>query len=139
MKIAQEPDRVDQRVVLIVAASAVLVTVAGVLIAWGVLRWSSADLSAHVGQVSARSFSVPKEVSDTEMTLFDSLDGRRPASRLPARLQSYGFVDRDRERVHVPIQHAMQLYLEQQQRGAQGTLSPRERPSEPESLVGVAP
>jgi len=114
MKVTQEPDHVNQRVVLIVAAAATALTVIGVLIAWGLLQWNVANLSTPAEPVSARDLRVPEEVNATEMTLFDSLEGRSRRLEAPERLESYGFVDREQGRVHVPIRRAMQLYVEQQ-------------------------
>ena len=114
MKVTQEPDRVNQKAVLIVAAAAAAVTVIGVLIAWGLLEWNVASLPMRSAPVSARDFSAPEEVNATEMTLFKSLDGRRRTLEAPERLQSYGFVDREAGRIHIPIRRAMQLYIEQQ-------------------------
>ena len=71
----------------------------------------------------------PDEVNHIEMTLFKN-ELTAPDLRTQAlqRLRSYGYVDRQRQIVHIPIERAFDLYLERQRRGTEGaSLTPATR------------
>ena len=114
MKVTQEPDTINDRIVLWVAAATVSVTVLGVLIAWGLLEWNVSQLPDQAQPVSARTKDTRAEVNAIEFTLFDREFEPPQKFEEPKRLDEYGFVDRKSGVVHIPIRRAMQLYLEQQ-------------------------
>lgn len=56
----------------------------------------------------------PEDLAGVEMGLFDlTAPGLAAQHRQRERITSYGWVDRDREIVRIPIEEAMELYLEQ--------------------------
>lgn len=124
MKITQEPDRFNNRVVSLVAAVTIAVTVAGVLIAWGLLRLST-DPSGVAGIRSAgRAQNTPSQVSSIDLTLFRRETPPQGVVSHP-RLRTYGFVEKEEGIIHVPLEQAMRLYL---QRSRSRSSSPQAAP-----------
>lgn len=117
MRIAQEPDRVDARVIVIVAVCTVAVIALGVLFARQV-RDSVPDVTQAALQ-SGRWGRPPEEVNAAELTLFSRIRpeppevGARPAEARPAapREHAYAWSDRERGLVRVPLNVAKELYL----------------------------
>ncbi|HLV64191.1 MAG TPA: hypothetical protein VKY73_00195 [Polyangiaceae bacterium] len=106
MNVEQEPDRVNGRFISITAAVSVAITGIGVLIAWVLMDGKEGVLAA-----SPRSAEPPREVSQTEMTLFR---GEVVTTNVAARRmrESFGWVNRERRVVHIPLERAIDLYID---------------------------
>ena len=106
----QERDLVPGRMIARVALGVVTATVAGVLAALAIGRAGAPDLA--VGQTLPHP---PAEVNAMETHPFSveaqGLDAHRRAA---AHLSSYGWVDRRRGLVHIPIEAAFQIVLARQ-------------------------
>lgn len=103
----QEADLVPGRMIAGVTVGVVVAIAAGVVIAWGIGRCSSA------GGVPDRTLGAPPhEVSSMERRVFSvQAQGIELDERADAFLSTYGWVDRDARTVHVPIGVAFDLYL----------------------------
>ena len=115
----QEADLIPGKAVIAVGVGVVVSIVIGCLIAYGIADCHSRELGVvWRGEPPAQ---VPGEVNAMETRVFTTeaqgLDMHRQAA---ARLSSYGWVDRNREIVHVPIETAFGLLLarEREQGGA---------------------
>lgn len=133
MRVVQEPDRVNPRFILIVTVVSILVTALGVAIAAGIIGITEQGIARATTEdgrrTPARLRGQPDEVNHIEMTLFKN-ELTAPDLRTQAlqRLRSYGYVDRQRQIVHIPIERAFDLYLERQRRGTEGaSLTPATR------------
>jgi hypothetical protein len=124
----QQPDVVPGRAIAAVIAAAMVATAVGVAIAWGL-----ADCGRGAGsgvaepgapdRAPARPARMPSEVSAVETTLFDErAQGLEDRAAAEAWLSSYGWVDRERGIVHIPIDAAIDLYL--RRRAASGEAPP---------------
>ena len=142
-----DPDGVSGGVVLVVALAAALVMAMGVMVAW---QLASYDRHAPGAAPSGRFGAPPSEMNGIEMSLLvpargNDEDGRattRDAAQMPPRarpsnaeaarwLHGYGWVDRARGRVHIPIARAMELYVARQADAASAAGSERAMPSAP--------
>lgn len=107
-----EPDRIPWGVVALVAAISLGVFFVGTL-------WATWILKSNAGWLRQTPASPPTEIGKAEVGMVDQrifeqelgaerlrLDGR-------ARLESYGWVDRERGVIHVPVERAMELILEE--------------------------
>jgi hypothetical protein len=107
----QEPDVVPARPIVAALIAALIATALGTAIAWRLADCSGPahDRSAGAAHPHNR---VPPEVSAVETTQFEEraqgLEDRRAAE---AWLSSFGWVDRERRIVHIPIESAIDLYL----------------------------
>ncbi|MFO7177541.1 MAG: hypothetical protein DIU78_002470 [Pseudomonadota bacterium] len=109
MNVEQETDRVDGRLISLIAVVSVVVTGVGVLVAWGLMGGREGMVAA-----SPRSAEPPRELSQTEMGLFRG--EQAVATKVAARRmrESFGWVNRERGVVHIPLERAIELYLERQ-------------------------
>jgi hypothetical protein len=111
----QEPDVVPRRPILVVLAAFVAITAACVWIVWAMQSCQLGELRGDAPAEPSRP--VPPEVSAMETFTFTARDqGRESRDAAERWLGSYGWVDRDAGVVHIPIERAMELYLER--RGA---------------------
>lgn len=111
MKVSQERDQLPHRTLTGVGVGLVAATAVFVLVAWLLLRCTESPGLAP----PARDQPPPDEVNRMELTLFDTLP--RPLSAYAVKrvwLRSYGWIDRDRGLVHIPIERAIELYLERE-------------------------
>lgn len=153
MRVAQEPDQVNPRVIVIVAALAVVATAAGTWGAWLLQKQGERAIGVSASEsVVARWGHPPEEQNAIEMSLFGrsshpvretEAHGPPPGAAGSApteRLGSYGWSDRAKGTVHIPIDRAMLLYLAKaaQARGASGTGPARDTP-EPAPPEGRTP
>lgn len=107
----QEPDLVPGRPILAVVAGAIAATALGVAIAWRL---------ADCGGPRPHPATMPAEVSAVETTLFgERAQGIEDHRAAEAWLSSYGWVDRERGIVHIPIDAAIDLYLRRRAREEQ--------------------
>jgi hypothetical protein len=116
-------DGVRGGVVIVIAIAAVLVMACSVWVAWTIAR------SPVVDRTTARWGAPSPDVQAIEMSLLPRSDSageqhsapadaatepRRNQSEARQRLSSYGFSDRSRGTVHIPLARAKQLYLERE-------------------------
>lgn len=111
----QEPDLVRGPMIFGVGVGVVVATIVGVLVAAGLERCRARELGGErylgeqpgtgsdVGMVRTRLFTVEAQGLDEH-------------ARAAARLRSYGWTDRARGIVHIPIDAAATLYLERRAR-----------------------
>lgn len=110
----QERDLVPGRTIAGIAAGVVASTIGGVLVAWGIARCDARDvederLPPHVTDEASA------EVNGIERALFRlEAQGLELNQRAAAHLSSYGWVDRDRGLVRIPIHTAFRVLLERQ-------------------------
>jgi hypothetical protein len=131
MKVTQEPDRVLVRPVVIGGVGFVGIIMLGVALAWGLERIAEGPRpEIPVARLAGRGWNTPEtdgEVNGMRTSLFPrpervAAEPGRPVT--PSRLSEYGWVDRERGVVHVPIERAKELYLERQRRHAAVNPSP---------------
>jgi hypothetical protein len=126
-----DPAGVAGRVVMVVAVGTAVVMGLGVVVAWQLE--SAGTERVDLDRTSARFGAPPADMNGIEMSLIaagsDAARGRITHGSPPAaaaagsraaeqRLKEYGWVDRERGRVHIPIERALELYLAQE--GAMG-------------------
>jgi hypothetical protein len=110
MKVESEPDRVDPRFVIAVASASVAITGLCCGIAWLVLRTSNSGQALDAFH-RTRTARPPAEINQIEADLIQSKSQPPDAALARSRLQSFGWSDRERGVVHVPIERAFDLYL----------------------------
>ncbi len=110
MRPRQEDDELRARSFAFAAVVVLAVTGAATLAAWWVGARRQAELGGGSVGGSARQ-DAPREVEGTPMALFSDPE---PPSRVEAEahLEAYGWVDEEAGIVHVPIDVAIDLYLE---------------------------
>ena len=119
MKVTQERDQLDFRVPLVLGGVTVVILGLSVLFTLGVRGYADRQLANSETERSARA---PTEVPDrgTQPAWIYERHQPPPDNRAaPSELSSYGWARRSEGRVHIPIERAKQLYL-QQQRAAAG-------------------
>jgi hypothetical protein len=108
VNVVQERDRLASRAIGLVAAATIAITLFGVAVAGAILKLRA---SPETRPEAARARSRIDEVNGMEMGLYAR--ARASDRRVPAvaRLNSYGWVDRNAGVVHIPIEIAFELYL----------------------------
>ncbi|NUO51779.1 MAG: hypothetical protein HOV80_23245 [Polyangiaceae bacterium] len=110
MKPRQQEDRLGRRGLFGVVIGVILATGCAV----GAAAWLGASWRASFGDEPYSGGAVigpPREVDGTPMSLFSDPDPPE-ATTAEEQLTSYGWVDEERGIVHVPIDVAIDLYLE---------------------------
>lgn len=126
MKVTQEGDHVPGGRVIAVTIGLIVAIAIGVLAAWLVEACRAQELEADrdqdmfLGPVPgvrpgpAAEQRIPAEVHGMELGLFDDYaPGLTQRTRARQRLESYGWVDREAGLVRIPVERAMELYLQQ--------------------------
>ena len=110
----QERDLVPGRTIAGISAGVVAATIGGVLVAWGILRCDARDVEDE--RMSSRLLDeASAEVNAMERALFQlEAQGLEMNQRAAAHLSSYGWIDRDRGLVRIPIHAAFRVLLERQ-------------------------
>jgi len=114
---AQEPDVVPSNLVVAAIFGVIVAIVIGCVIAQGIAAWRTAALRSNASAAAERMRGVPPEVVPPEVnaieTLPFSVDAQGLASHevAEAQLSGYGWVDRGRRILHVPIEVAFDVYL----------------------------
>lgn len=134
MIIQQEEDRVPRSGILMVLAAVLGITALCVLVAWLIDDCRTDALGPRAARTALeRAPSIPEDIHEIELILFD-----RPAPGLvdrelqEQRLHTYGWVSREDEVVHLPIDRAMQLYLDEHRDSRGGSALPRNQVLEQE-------
>lgn len=96
-----------------VIVAAVIATVVGVVVAWGI--GSCRSRSLEVEWRPAERPTVPAKINAMESTPFSiEAEGLEQHQRDEQWLSEYGWVDKQAQLVHIPIDVAIELYLERQ-------------------------
>lgn len=112
MEVRQEEDRVPGKKVIVIAAGVAVVSAAYILAAWAIGSCRTEALAPGGYVETARV--VPDEVNAMEMTLFDTvLAPELDVREQRAYLGSFGWIDPERGIAHIPIDLAIDLYLEE--------------------------
>jgi hypothetical protein len=108
-RLSQEPDQIASRRIVAVGIGSILVFATGVVAAWIVLGARMRVLEPN-GPTPATHAGRP-QVALVNQRLFEQpqTEAWRAAQR--GRLESYGWVDRDRGIIHIPIERAIDLVL----------------------------
>lgn len=124
--VRQAPDLVPTRAIVIVAVLVVLVTMLASLVpAWMLARRNELHLDAP--RRAALAPVAPREIDLVDQTLLESRDATLSArAKQQRRLEEYGFVDRANGIVHIPIERAMELFLQEQARSPRSADPPLE-------------
>lgn len=137
MRVTQESDRLPGAQILIVTGLVIVIVIGGAVAAFFVAEQRHAEL-AHVrsgvsyieplptavpGAIPGQ---VPEEVNHIEQVLFDDrapgLEERASEQEL---LRTYGWVDREARLVRIPIDRAIELYVQQSHaRSGAGEVTP---------------
>lgn len=100
----QEPDRPDVARAVVIGLLSLAVFGFGVLAFYGILRYESDNLPPRSAPLAGQD-----EIGIVNQPLFDNdlrLQSRQARDR--ARLESYGWIDREKKLVHIPIRRAME-------------------------------
>ncbi|HVY25711.1 MAG TPA: hypothetical protein VHB79_04140 [Polyangiaceae bacterium] len=124
MRVDSEPDRIDPRFLLGVGAVSLAVTALCCGLAWLVLVCSRSDSESRAFH-HTRAARPPAEINQVEANLLDGSSSRPDAAAARRRLQSFGWSERERGLVRVPLDRAFELY-ESGQRAA-GTPTKRSK------------
>jgi len=114
--IEQEEDRIATRKVIAVGVGSLVIFAIGVALAWLLLERRTAALLPEGEPPS------PPQIGQTEVGIVNQTPFGEPskaeqrAATQHARLHSYGWVDRRRGLIHIPIERAMQLEVEESRR-----------------------
>jgi hypothetical protein len=108
--VLQERDRINTPRIIVVSIGSLIIFALGVLAAWWMLDVRTRRFQPQgpppppalagepkIGMVEQRPFAIPSDFMD----------------RQRQRLSSYGWVDRARGQVHIPIERAMQIVVEE--------------------------
>jgi hypothetical protein len=123
----QDPDLVPSNLVVAAILGVIVAIVIGCVVTQGIASWRTAELhsdpSASAERMQGAPPEVPPEVNAMETVLF-SVQAQGPESHRVAEtwLSGYGWVDRGRRILHVPIDVAFDVYLATQQ--ASGRAAP---------------
>ena len=110
----QEPDRIASRPVLTVVLATIVATAIGVLVAWWLEIGQLAQIRGDLPPT--RPAQVPTEVNAMETAPFARrAQGLETNQAAEAWLGSWGWLDRERGLVHMPIDTAIDLYLSGQE------------------------
>ncbi len=112
--VRQAKDLVNRRVILMLAALGVLVVIfASAVPAWMLESRSLLSLDAPAREAAAPA--APREINIVDQTLLEATGQAAPTTHEQQRqlLERYGWVDRARGVVRIPIERAMRLTLEE--------------------------
>ena len=108
----QEPDLVPSNLVVAAILGVIVAIAIGCVVAQGVATWRTAALAGDPSAPAEQMQGIPAEVNAIETPPFsvgaEGLEEHRVAADW---LSSYGWIDRGRRIIHVPIDVAFDLYL----------------------------
>lgn len=125
MRVTQEDDRLPGVPILIVAGLVIVIVVGGSLAAFFLGEQRNAELEHVRGGVPHVEIlptavpavvpgQVPEEVNRIEQVLFDDrAPGLEERAFEQERLRTYGWVDREARLVRIPIDRAIELYVQE--------------------------
>jgi len=113
----QEPNLVPSHLVVAAILGVIVAIAIGCVIAQGIAAWRTAVLRSDASAAAERMQGVPPEVVPPEVNAIETLPFSVEAQGLAshqvaeAQLSGYGWVDRGRRIIHVPIGVAFDVYL----------------------------
>lgn len=113
----QEPDLLPSNLVVAAILGVIVAIVIGCVIAHGIAAWRTAALGSDASAAAERLRGVPPEVVPPEVNAMETLPFSVDAQGLTSHdvaeawLSGYGWVDRGRRILHVPIGVAFDVYL----------------------------
>lgn len=114
---AQEPDLVPSNLVVAVILGVIIAIAIGCLAASAIAAWRTAEQRSNPSALSERMRGVPPEVVPPEVNAMETVPFTVEAQGLTSHqvaetwLSGYGWVDRGRRIVRVPIDVAFDVYL----------------------------
>jgi hypothetical protein len=127
---AQEPNLVPSNLVVAAILAVIAAIAIGCVIAQGIATWRTAEQRSNPRAPAVRLRGVPPEVVPPEVNAMETLPFSVEAQGLASHriaeawLSGYGWIDRGRRIIHVPIDVAFDAYLA---RLAAGASSPATR------------
>lgn len=114
---AQEPNRVPSNLVVASTLGVIVAIAIGCLVAQAIASWRTAEQRSNPRAPAERLRGVPPEVVPPEVNAIETLPFSVEAQGLAAHqvaetwLSGYGWIDRGRRIIHVPIEVAFDAYL----------------------------
>lgn len=114
---AQEPNLIPSNVVVASTLGVIVAIVIGCVIAHGIATWRTAALGSNPRAPAERLRGVPPEVVPPDVNAIETLPFSVEAQGLASHqvaeawLSGYGWVDRGRRIIHIPIDAAFDVYL----------------------------
>jgi hypothetical protein len=112
MRVFQEPDHLDSRAPLVIGGITLLSIVLGVGATLGVRAWAQRDLRHSQTDLASRAPLTRERIEGQLVGLFERDRARVSGREAPVELEQYGWIDRERGLVRIPISRAKALYLE---------------------------
>ena len=114
--VRQEPDLLPGKKVTTVLVGLIVIVVIGYVAAFLLGDCRARELGAPPDRRVTEAERIPAEVNAMETTIFDEeAQGLEDQEVATERLDSYGWVDRERGLVHIPIEQAFDVYLERRE------------------------
>lgn len=113
----QEPNLIPSNVVVVSTLGVIAAIAIGCVIAQGIASWRTAELGSNPRAPAERLRGVPPEVVPAEVNAIETLPFSVEAQGLASHqvaeawLSGYGWVDRGRRILHIPIDAAFDVYL----------------------------
>lgn len=105
-QVEQEPDVVPSRGVLVSLVATLAIIALGTLVAWAIEAAGGATGAARPAPAA------PTEVNAMERTVFDErAQGLESRDQAEQALRAYGWIDRERGIIHIPIDVAIDLTI----------------------------
>ena len=111
--IVQERDRIPSAKITVIGVAAIVTFAIGVVLATWVLAARTHRLQPH-GPGPLPPLAGQPEIGIVDQWLFDTPSDFQDQQR--ERLDSYGWVDRARGQVHIPVERDMQMMLQESKR-----------------------
>jgi len=113
-EVRHAPEAVPRLFVVGVLAATVLIATTLCIVAFLLLRLREHQLRPN-GRFDEKELGAPHQVALVRQAPFDAIrDARTLADRQRADVDSFGWIDRDRRIVHIPVEDAMELLLRRQ-------------------------
>jgi len=106
--IVQERDRIPATKIIVIALASIVIFAIGVILATWMLSARTQKLQPH-GPGPLPALAGQPEIGIVDQSLFETPSDFQDRQR--ERLDSYGWVDRARGQVHIPVERAMQLVI----------------------------
>jgi hypothetical protein len=126
----QEPDLIPSNLVIASMLGVIAAIAIGCVVAQAIATWRTAEQGSNPRAPAERLRGVPPEVVPPEVNAIETLPFRVEAQGLTShriaevRLSGYGWIDRGRRIIHIPIDVAFDAYLARLA-GARAPAAPR--------------
>jgi len=111
--IVQERDRIPSKKAIIVGVGSIVIFTIGVILSTWMLNARTQRLLPH-GPGPLPALAGQPKIGIVNQTLFETPSDFQDRQR--RRLDSYGWVDRARGQVHIPVERAMQMMIQESKR-----------------------